>query len=305
MSEQTYIDIDALLEELRNLPPPTETYAFFTETEPGRAFVSDQLYAIFNGFLAQFFTPDITTYVSTCESLIPVLDLALLTAKNRQLVLDILELADVMFDKFVSVSLTLQQHSDPQHIVPTHSIVRTCLLDIINQCLASPHDLSDIGSELQTLKSNIQEREDQAKTALFACETRWIYDLWESCPELKALDSWLTEDIPAAALEIVAQGCTSTGPAFNEVLPTTTAQLRRNSSMIMETLRASKSTRPLGASQSLPSLATSVSRPIVGLPKRGAPLSRTQSLSAMLPPQAQARVLIALGTVTEADEEED
>ncbi|KAG1728239.1 hypothetical protein EDB19DRAFT_1941527 [Suillus lakei] len=286
MSEQTYIDIDALLEELRNLPPPTETYAFFTETEPGRAFVSDQLYAIFNGFLAHFFTPDITTYVSTCESLIPVLDLALLTAKT---VLDILELADVMFDKFVSVSLTLQQHSDPQHIVPTHSIVRTCLLDIIpmsrvsarfkrhrlyvsrafltmRACLMIP----PTAAELQTLKSNIQEREDQAKTALFAAKR---------------------EDIPAAALEIVAQGCTSTGPAFNEVLPTTTAQLRRNSSMIMETLRASKSTRPLGASQSLPSLATSVSRPIVGLPKRGAPLSRTQSLSAMLPPQAQARVL--------------
>ncbi|KAG1774713.1 hypothetical protein EV702DRAFT_1122186 [Suillus placidus] len=213
------------------------------------------------------------------------------------------QLAYVMFDKFVGVSLTLQQSLDPQYIVPTHSIVRTRLLDIINQCLASPHDLSDIRSELQTLKSKIQEREDQAKAALFACDTQWIYDLWESCPEFKALDSWLTEDIPAAALEIVAQGRTFTGPT--EVLPTTTAQLRRNSSMIIENLQASKSTRPLGASQSLSAIPTSASRPIKGLPKRGVPLSRTQSLSAMLPPQAQARVLVALGTVTEADEEED
>jgi hypothetical protein len=86
MSEQTYIDVDALLEELRNLPPPTETYAFYTESEPGIAFLNDQLYTIFNGFFSQFFTPDITTFVSTCDSLIPLLDLALLTAKNRQLV---------------------------------------------------------------------------------------------------------------------------------------------------------------------------------------------------------------------------
>ncbi|KAG1803167.1 uncharacterized protein BJ212DRAFT_1487122 [Suillus subaureus] len=301
MSEQTYIDVDALLEELRNLPPPTEAYAFFTETEPGIAFLDDQLYAIFNGFLAQFFTPDITTFVSTCDSLIPLLDLALLIAKNRQLVLDILELADVMFDKFVSVSLTLQQCLD--HIVPTHSIVRTRLLDIINQCLASPHNISDIRSELQTLKSKIQEREDQAKAALFACDTQWIYDLSESWPEFKALNPCLTEDIPAAALEIVAQGCTSTCPT--EVLPTTTAQLRRNSSMIMDNLRASKSTRPLGASQSLSALPTSVSCNINGFPKRGTSISRTQSLSTMLPPQAQARVLVALGTVTEVEEEED
>jgi hypothetical protein len=54
------------------------------------------------------------------------------------------QLADVMFDKFVSVSLTLQQSLDPQNIVPTHSIVRTRLIDIINQCLESPHDISDI-----------------------------------------------------------------------------------------------------------------------------------------------------------------
>lgn len=300
MSEDAYIDVDALLEELRNLPPPTETYSFFTETEPGIAFLDDQLYAIFNGFLAQFFTPDITTFVSTCDSLIPLLDLALLTAKNRQLVLDILELADVMFDKFVGVSLTLQQCLEPQHTVPTHSIVRTRLLEIINQCLASPHDISDIRSELQTLKSKIQEREDQAKAASFS---QWIYDLSESWPEFKALNSCLTENIPAATLEIVAQGCTSTGPT--EVLPATTAPLRRNSSMIMDNLRASKSTRPLGASQSLSALPSSASCHIKGFPKRGASISRTQSLSAMLPPQAQARVLVALGTVTEVEEEED
>lgn len=86
MSEQTYSDVDALLKELRNLSPPTETYAFFTESEPGIEFLNDQLYEIFIGFLSQFFTPDTTTFVSACDSLIPLLDLALLTVKNRQLV---------------------------------------------------------------------------------------------------------------------------------------------------------------------------------------------------------------------------
>ncbi|KAG2152819.1 hypothetical protein DEU56DRAFT_776393 [Suillus clintonianus] len=302
MSEQVFVDIDALVNELQKYPLPTETDAYFTEFEPGRAFLREQLYAVFNGFLSQFFTPDATTFVSTCDSLIPLLDLALLTAENRKLVLDILELADVMFDKFVSVSLTLQQSCDPLSVVPTHSIIRTRLLDLIDQCLAPPHYFSDIGSELQTLKSKIQEREDQAKAALFACDTQWIYDLWDSCPEFKALDSWLSEDIPALALEIVAQGCTSTVPTSNEVSmlsPSTTAQLRRNSSIILENLRASN----LGASQYLSALPTSVSRPIKGLPKRGASFSRTQSLSAMLPPQAQARVLDALGTVAEMEEE--
>jgi hypothetical protein len=156
-------------------------------------------------------------------------------------------------------------------------------------------------AKLETLKSRIQEREDQAKAALFACDTQWIYDLWESCPEFKALDSWLKEDIPAVALEIVAQGCTSTGPT--EVLPATTAQLRRNSSVIIDNLRASKSTRPLASSPSFSALPTPASCPTNDIPKRGASLSRTQSLSAMLPPQAQARVLVALGTVTEAEEE--
>lgn len=286
MSEQTYIDVDALLEELRNLPPPTETYAFYTEPEPGIAFLNDQLYEIFNGFLSQFLTPDITTFVSTCDNLIPLLDLALLTAKNRQLVLDILELADVMFDKFVSVSLALQQRLDPQYIVPAHSAVRSRLIDIINQCLESPCDLGDTRSGLQTLKSKIQERDNQAKAASFTCDTQWIHDLWESCPEFKALDSWLTEDIdiPAAALEIVAQGCMST--ELTEALPTTTAQLRRHSS------------------QSFSALPTTAPCPTNGIYKRGASLSRTQSLSAMLPPQARASVLAALGTVTEAEEEE-
>jgi hypothetical protein len=163
-------------------------------------------------------------------------------------------------------------------------------------CLMIP-----ISAELQTLQSKIQERE--AKAALFPCDTQWIYDLSESWPEFKALNSCPTEDIPAAALEIVAQGCTSTGST--EVLPTTTAQPRRNSSMIIDNLRASKLTRPLGASQSLSALPTSASCHIKGLPKRGAPLSRTQSLSMMLPPQAQARVVVALGAVTEVEEEEE
>jgi hypothetical protein len=157
-------------------------------------------------------------------------------------------------------------------------------------------------AKLQTLRSKIQEREDQAKAALFACDTQWIYDLWESCPEFKALDSWLTEDIPAAALEIVAQGCTCTSTGPTEVLPATTAQLRRNSSIIIDNLRASKSTRPLASSASFSALPTPASCPTNGIPKRGASLSRTQSLSAMLPPQVQARVLVALETVTEAEE---
>lgn len=75
--------------------------------------------------------------------------------------------------------------------------------------------------------------------------------------------------------------------------------------MIIDNLRASKLTRPLGASQSLSALPTSASCHIKGLPKRGAPLSRTQSLSTMLPPQAQARVVVALGAVTEVEEEEE
>ncbi|KAG2066443.1 hypothetical protein BDR04DRAFT_1160209 [Suillus decipiens] len=299
MSEQTF-DIDVILEELRNLPPPSdsEIYAFFTESEPGVAFIKDELYAIFNGFLAQFFRPDITSFVSGCDCLIPLLDLALLTAINRHLVLDILELANVMFDKFVSVSLTLQQCLEPESNVPTHSAVRARLLDIINQCLASPHDISDIRSELQTLKSKIQEREDLAKA--FACDTQWLHDLSETWPEFKAFNSQLTEDIPGAALEIVAHGCTSTSPTE---VPTTTASLRRNSSVIMDNLRASKSTRSLAASQSFSAPPTSASCHNNGFPKGGAPLSRTQSLSTMLPPEAQARVLVALGTVAEAEEE--
>jgi hypothetical protein len=48
-----------------------------------------------------------------------------------------------MFDKFVSVSLTLEQCLD-QYTVPTHSNVRLRLIDIINECLASPHDLDNI-----------------------------------------------------------------------------------------------------------------------------------------------------------------
>lgn len=160
-------------------------------------------------------------------------------------------------------------------------------------------------AELQTLRSKIQKREDQDQTsaALFACDTKWIYDLWETCPEFKALDSWLTEDIdiPAPALHVVAQGCMSTG--LTEVFPTTTAQLRRNSSMIIDNLRASKSPRPLTSSQSFSALPTTASCPTSCIPKRGVSLSRTQSLPAMLPPQAQARVLVALGTVTEGEEE--
>lgn len=85
MSEQTYSEVDALLQEFQNLSLG-ETDAFFANTELGTTFVNDQLGEIFIAFLSQFFTPDITTYRSTCDSLMPLISLALLTAKSRQLV---------------------------------------------------------------------------------------------------------------------------------------------------------------------------------------------------------------------------
>ncbi|KAG1728869.1 uncharacterized protein EDB91DRAFT_844437 [Suillus paluster] len=303
-TSDVFIDVDALLEELRNLPPPAESNECLTQTEPTRTFITDEINDICGGFFAEFLMPNIKTYLATCDRLVPVLDLAMLTAGDRKLVLDTLELAHAIFDNFVSISLTIQQLSDPLSELPTHSFVRKYLLGFIDRALASPQCLNDIHSELEILKSKIQEREDEARTSFFLSDTKWIYDIWESCPEFKALDSWLTEDIPATALEIVAQGCMATGPTPNDVSqsPIMTAKLTRNSSLVIENLRAS-TTRPLGVSQSLSALPTSASRPIKRLPTRGASLSRTQSLSAMLPPQAQARVMTALGTVAEVEEE--
>ncbi|KAG0707230.1 hypothetical protein DFH29DRAFT_897761 [Suillus ampliporus] len=177
--------------------------------------------------------------------------------------------------------LELANLSNPLSVIPTHSFVRTCLLDLIDRSLASPQCVDDISPGLQILRTQIQEREDEARACLFVSDTQWVHDLWKSCPEFKALDPGLTEGIPSTTLAIVAQGCMSTGPT------STTAKLTRNSSMVMENLRASKSTDL---------------HPIKDLPKRSALLSRTRSLSAMLPPQAQARVMTALGTVTEVEE---
>ncbi|KAG2046258.1 hypothetical protein BDR06DRAFT_1025602 [Suillus hirtellus] len=283
MSEQTYPEVDALLQEFQNLPLG-ETDAFFANTELGTTFVNDQLGEIFIAFLSQFFTPDITTYRSTCDSLMPLISLALLTAKTRQLLLDILELADVMFESSVSVSLTLQEGFDPQYFVPTHSIARIRLIDIINQCLTSPHDSSDIRSELLALESNIQERENQAKAALLASDIQWIHDLAEMWPEFKALDPSYTS---------------------TEAFPNPTAQLGPKSAMNMGNPRVSELMRLMGASRHLSTLSTTSSRPIKSLPARGASVARMRSLSAMLSPRVSDRVLSTLGTVAEEEMQVD
>lgn len=283
MSEQTYSEVDALLQEFQNLPLG-ETDALFANTELGTTFVNDQLGEIFIAFLSQFFTPDITTYRSTCDSLMPLISLALLAGKTRQLLLDILELADVMFESSVSASLTLQEGFDPQYFVPTHSIARIRLIDIINQCLTSPHDSSDIRSELLALRSNIQERENQAKAALLASDIQWIHDLAEMWPEFKALDPSYTS---------------------TEAFPNPTAQLGPNSAMNMGNPRVSELTRLMGASRHLSTLSTTSSRPIKSLPARGASVARMRSLSAMLSPRVSDRVLSALGTVAEEEMQVD
>ncbi|KAG1894407.1 uncharacterized protein F5891DRAFT_727158 [Suillus fuscotomentosus] len=283
MSEQTYSEVDALLQEFQNLPLG-ETDALFANTELGTTFVNDQLGEIFIAFLSQFFTPDITTYRSTCDSLMPLISLALLAGKTRQLLLDILELADVMFESSVSASLTLQEGFDPQYFVPTHSIARIRLIDIINQCLTSPHDSSDIRSELLALRSNIQERENQAKAALLASDIQWIHDLAEIWPEFKALDPSYTS---------------------TEAFPNPTAQLGPNSAMNMGNPRVSELTRLMGASRHLSTLSTTSSRPIKSLPARGASVARMRSLSAMLSPRVSDRVLSALGTVAEEEMQVD
>ncbi|KAG2107719.1 uncharacterized protein F5147DRAFT_696824 [Suillus discolor] len=283
MSEQTYTEVDAFLREFQNLPLG-EADAFFANTELGTTFVNDQLGKIFIAFLFQFFTPDMTTYRSTCDNLMPLISLALLTTKNCQLLLDILELADVMFERSVSVSLTLQEGFDPQYLVPTHSIARLRLIDIINQCLTSPHDSSDIRSELLALRSNIQERENQAKAALLAPDTQWIHDLAEMWPEFKTLDP---------------------SYASTEAFPPQAAQLGRNSSMSMENPRVSELTCLLRASRHLSTLSTTASCPIKSLPKQGASVARMRSLSAMLSPQVSDRVLVALGTVAEEEMQVD
>lgn len=156
-----------------------------------------------------------------------------------------------------------------------------------------------ISAKLQKLKLMIEEREAVA-LATTASETKWLLDILGS--ELN--EAWLSEHIPDAALDIVAQGLPA-APISNEVstpLPTS-AKLTRTYSVVLENkLQLTRSTRPLTASQSLNVLPTANSSPKKDLSRRGVPLSRTKSLSTILPPQAQRRVMTVLGTVTEVEE---
>jgi len=155
-----------------------------------------------------------------------------------------------------------------------------------------------ISVRLQKLKSIIEEREAVALATL-ASETKWLLDICG--PEFS--EAWLSEDIPDTALDIVAQGLPAApAPISTEISNPlrTTAKFTRSYSVLDVKLQPpAKSTRPLTASQSLNVLQTADSRPQKPLPRRGVPLSRTRSLSTILPPRAQHRVMTALGTVAE------
>jgi len=88
MSEQTFqdelIDIEALLEELQNLPPVTEPYDCFTTIEPEAAYITKELDSIYSGFIGQFLMPDITTYISLYHWLTWLVDPGLRTAEHRK-----------------------------------------------------------------------------------------------------------------------------------------------------------------------------------------------------------------------------
>lgn len=88
MSEQVFqdalIDVDALLEELQNLPPMTEAYDYFTRTESGTTYITKELDDIYSGFIGQFLMPDITTYVDLYNRLASLVDLGLRTAGHRK-----------------------------------------------------------------------------------------------------------------------------------------------------------------------------------------------------------------------------
>lgn len=239
----------------------------------------------------------------------------------------------------MSVALKLTRACDPLGNYPTESDVRAYLISLIDQCLASQYsnDITcaywligfrimthnvDHSVSLQKLRSKVEER-DAAALATMASDTQWLLDLWG--PEFGALDEkWLSEDLPDAALDIVAMGL-STSPISNEVhtsLPATakftracsvvldskeevrtplpaTAKLARTYSVILDSNLESARLRPLTASRSLNVLPTSDSRQMKDIPKRVVSLSRTKTLSTMLPPQAQHHVMTALGTVTE------
>ncbi|OJA10390.1 hypothetical protein AZE42_09154 [Rhizopogon vesiculosus] len=295
--QDSLIDVEALLEELRNLPGANE---YYTPSEPGSASLTKELNDIYSGFIGQFLTPDITTYFALYHWLAFLIEPGLITAEHRKQIVDILELASVVFESFVSVAAKLERIRDPLGNYPTDSCIRTCFTKLIDQCLASPKYSNDISPKLQKLKLMIEEREAVALASM-ASDTKWLTDLFG--PEFNELDeTWLSESIPDAALDIVAQGL-STAPISNTVstpLPPTTAKLTRTYSVVFDTqLQEARTTRPLAASQSLNMIPSSDSRPKKGLPRRGVSLSRTQSLSTILPPQAQHRVMTALGTVTE------
>lgn len=83
MSAQTFqdvlIDVDALLEGLRNLPEANEYRA-----EPGSAHLANELHAIYSGFIGQFFKPDIIIYVALQNWLITLIEPGLCTAGHRK-----------------------------------------------------------------------------------------------------------------------------------------------------------------------------------------------------------------------------
>jgi hypothetical protein len=168
-------------------------------------------------------------------------------------------------------------------------------------CTCMTHNVGP-SAKLQKLKLIIEQRGTEAMASL-ASETEWLADLWGT--EFKAWDeTWLSEDISDAALDIVAMGL-SAAPSSNEVsshLPATTAKLTRTHSVILDAKQQpARSTRPLTASQSLNVIPTLDSRPKKGIPGRGVSISRTKSLSTILPPEAQHRVMTALDTVTEVE----
>ncbi|KAJ8583431.1 hypothetical protein M405DRAFT_884839 [Rhizopogon salebrosus TDB-379] len=303
MSEQispdARVDVE-ILEHLLSLPPMTDDY--LTGTESGRAFITQELDSIYVGFIGQYLTPDITTYTALYDLLASLIIFGLHTAEHRKQILDTLELAFVVFEKFVSVALKLERLRDPSGYYPTESCIRANLTCLIDWCLASPECSIDISPKLQKLKLIIEQRGTEAMASL-ASETEWLADLWGT--EFKAWDeTWLSEDISDAALDIVAMGL-SAAPSSNEVsshLPATTAKLTRTHSVILDAKQQpARSTRPLTASQSLNVIPTLDSRPKKGIPGRGVSISRTKSLSTILPPEAQHRVMTALDTVTEVE----
>lgn len=85
MSEQispdARVDVE-ILEHLLSLPPMTDDY--LTGTEPGRAFITQELDSIYVGFIGQYLTPDITTYTALYDLLASLIIFGLHTAEHRK-----------------------------------------------------------------------------------------------------------------------------------------------------------------------------------------------------------------------------